>query len=169
MSPFKNRGELGVREYEPLYRGATEAIIAREIDGGHPTNEIVIMTRSNYWMHRHIYTAQPIDFYNSVRMTIGGQEREAAQTPLILGDVNNFLRKDIYRMNDSEGILRFNWTVEKNTDIGTINFTTAMKPVIQFSLAAISEEYTDAIQDIYVIGNAVYEIKNGRGHIVFYN
>jgi hypothetical protein len=167
--PFKNTWEMGLREYEPLVRGAAESIIVRQIDGRHPTNEIVIMTRSLYWIRRNIYTAEPLTYYNSVRMTIGGQEREAAQNELILGEVNNFLRKDIYRMNDSQAIIRFNWTIIDDSNVGTVNFTTAIKPAIHFSLAVIDTQYMDSVQDIYVIGNAVYEIKNGRGHIVFYN
>ena len=89
------------------------------------------------------------------------------QSEFILGEVNNFLRKDIYRTSDSAGIIRYNWTVADN--VGTVNFTTAAKPVIQFGLMNVSPQYADAVQDIYVIGNAIYEIKNGRGHVVFYN
>jgi hypothetical protein len=165
--PFKNSWELGTRDYEPLYRGAAESVIVRQIDGRHPTNEILIMTRSKYWMQQNIYTALQSGFYNFIRMTIGGQERETGQSEFILGEVNNFLRKDIYRTSDSGGIIRYNWTVADN--VGTVNFTTAAKPVIQFGLTNVSPQYADGVQDIYVIGNAIYEIKNGRGHVVFYN
>lgn len=168
QTPFTNTSEIIEQDYEPLARGAPEAIITRQIDGRHPSSEVIIMTRPKLLLQSNQYVPTISGFYTNVRMTIAGQEREAAQSETVLGDVTNLIKKSVYR--EEGGIIRYNWEVANQ--VGTINFTTASKATIHFSLSStLSPTYITSglIQNIYVLGWAIYQIKDGRGKMLYYN
>ena len=101
-------------------------------------------------------------------MTIAGQEREAALSETVLGELTNLIKKSVYR--EEGGIIRYNWSVQG--EVGTINFTTASKATIHFSLSpTLSPTYiaSGLIQNIYVLGWGIYQIKEGRGKLLYYN
>ncbi len=170
-SPFKNTWQITAEDYAPMARGAPEAVISRQIDGRHPTQEIIIVTRSEANIQNGLYipVAPQAGYYNTVRLVIAGQEREAAWSETVLRDVENLIHMDTARSEADAGIIRYCWQAARGSQTGTVNFTTATKPIIQFSLANAPAQYIPAIHDIYVVGWAVYEIKNGRGRLAFYN
>lgn len=167
-SPFTNTYDIIQQDYEPLARGAPEAIITRQIDGRHPSSEVIIMTRPKSLLQNNQYVPTLSGFYTNVRMTIAGQEREAALSETVLGDLTNLIKKSIYR--EENGIIRYNWEIANQ--VGTINFTTASKTTIHFSLSPTLPSIYIAsglIQNIYVVGWAIYQIKDGRGKMLYYN
>lgn len=170
QSPFTNTSEIIQQDYDPLTRGSPEAIITRQIDGRHPSSEVIIMTRPKLLLQNNQYVPTLSGFYTSVRMTIAGQEREALQSETVLGTLTNLIKKSIYRTE--EGIIRYNWTVSGPNQVGTINFTTASKATLHFSLSpTLPSQYIKSglIQNIYVLGWGIYQIKDGRGKLVYYN
>lgn len=170
-SPFKNTWQITAEDYAPIARGAPQAVISRQIDGRHPTQDLIIVTRAETNIKNGLYIplAPQTGYYNTVRLVVAGQEREAAWSETVLGDVTNLIHMDTSRTQTDAGIIRYCWQAARDSITGTVNFTTATKPIIQFSLANIPTTFIPAIQDIYVVGTAVYEIKNGRGRLTFYN
>ena len=155
------------------------SLVKRLLDGRHPTERVVWFFRSvadinaNRLWKINTGTQGAQSYYNSVNFQIAGRDREAARSPFIWRDINNFAKEEIDTQDEMSSM---NWGLgaiaqqrfhgHESQITGTVNFTTADRPTfyIDLSLAPIDPATGTPNTELRVIveGKASFET-DGRG------
>lgn len=183
-------------DYVPLDMGST-ATFSRRLDGRHPTERVFWFFRnrrsisinrlddfSNDYTKFNPPTAtqpsteMPGSFYYRIKLLIAGREREHNYEPYLWQDLNGLLKSR--RPAAIHGISSMDWSLSNDyrpkndwrQPEGTVNFSTADRPTLLVELANIrptSEMGGQRVAEwrIYTEGWCGYEVKEGRGRMMF--
>jgi len=194
---FENNFTFGELDYIPLDKGGTAAV-TRRLDGRHPTERIFWFFRNyndldtnqldnfyNNYFDTHPPTAtQPYttpygEFYYQIKLVIAGRDRELLHPPYLWDQINQ-LSKD--EKANGKQISAMKWSIGDQYGTvyptprqleGTINFTTADRPTLYIELANIDYNLYLAQRKsemrVFTEGWNVYEVKEGRGRLLFAN
>lgn len=194
---FENRFSFGELDFISLDKGGVAAV-TRRLDGRHPTERLFWFFRNqnvldqnrldsfynDYFDSHSITAAQPYtqpygEFYYSIKLCIAGKEREDSHEPLVWESICQFAKdekasgKQIGQMRWSIGDTYGTVYPAPRQPEGTINFTTADRPTLYIELANITTNtilaQRKAEMRVYTEGWNVYEIKEGRGKLLYSN
>jgi len=177
---YENNFTFGPTEYAPLKRGVP-ATVTRRVDAQHPAARLVwfMRTQNDLRAGRRWRFAQDVsggEYYTSQSLIIAGRDRETLFTPFIWNTLTHHAKED---RDPGTGISEMSWNlgdirgrVDRQPE-GSVNFTTADRPTLYTSLAAVpndtnlggpSTEMT-AIVDTW----ALYNIEKDRGFLKYGN
>ncbi len=194
---FENNFTFGELDYIPLDKGGTAAV-TRRLDGRHPTERIFWFFRTynaldrnrldnftNDYFYDHLPTpTQPLtvpygEFYYQMKLVIAGRDRELIQQPYVWDQLNQFAKDE--KANGKQ-IHSMKWSLGERYGVvypaprqleGSINFTTADRPTLYIELANINSNLYLAQRKsemrVFTEGWNVYEVKGGRGRLLFAN
>jgi hypothetical protein len=195
---FENNFTFGELDYVTLDVGGTAAV-TRRLDGRHPTERIFWFFRNYNSLDRNrldnFYndffdfnlgnpTTQPFtipygSYYYSMKLVIAGRDRENSHEPLVWKDISQLV-KDEKPSGLNIGTMKWS-TGEKYGTIypaprqpeGTVNFSTADRPTLHIELANIRPNPLTGQRRsefrVFTEGWAVYDIREGRGRLLFAN
>jgi hypothetical protein len=181
---FENIFTFGEKDYAPIDRGST-ATVTRRLDGRHPTERLVFFFRtqdaidrnqlSNFLDPSGLYN----NFYSNVKLVIAGQDREYYWEPFVWRELEELAKDERDTgLNFGEIGWHLGDVYERERPYsrqpeGTVNFTTADRPTIYVELQNVPRSETikqrGSEMRVFTQGWALYEIQNGRGHLVFAN
>jgi hypothetical protein len=194
---FENNFTFGELDYIPLDKGGTAAV-TRWLDGRHPTEKIFWFFRNynsldnnrldnfyNDYFATHSPTAtQPYtvpygEFYYRMKLVIAGKDRELIHEPFLWNPICQ-LTKDEKASGKQIGEMKWSTGAQYGTIYpaprqpeGTVNLTTADRPTLYLELANILSNPTLAQRKsefrVFTEGWNVYEVKEGRGRLLFAN
>ena len=194
---FENNFTFGELDFIPLDKGGVAAV-TRALDARHPTERMFWFFRNynsldrnrldsfynDYFDENVITAAQPYtipygEFYYTVKLVIAGKDREDSYEPAVWNSIVQYA-KDEKASGKQIGEMR--WSTGDNYGVvyptprqpeGTINFTTADRPTLYIQLANIITNpllaQRKAEMRVFTEGWNVYEIKDGRGRMLFSN
>ena len=193
---FENNFTFGELDYVSLDNGGVAAV-TRRLDGRHPTEKIFWFFRTYNSLDRNRlddfynnffdynlpteteqYTEPYGNFYYNIKLVIAGKDRENVHEPFVWQNISQ-LAKD--EKGSGVNIGEMKWTTgEKFGTIyptprqpeGTVNFTTADRPTLHLDLANIRPNIVgQRISEfrVFTEGWAVYDIREGRGRLLFAN
>ena len=191
---FENQFTFGELDYISLDKGG-QSTVTRQIDGRHPTERIFWFFRSwnslernqldnfknDYFDHNLPNMTQPYtepygEFYYSMKLVIAGKDREDSHTPLIWNTVQSSKLEKGQRLGIGNMIWSFGsqygtqYPALRSPE-GTLNLSTADRPTLYIQLAnVISNPFLAQRKTefrVYTEGWNVYEIKEGRGRLLF--
>jgi len=194
---FENNFTFGELDYISLDKGGTAAV-TRRLDGRHPTERIYWFFRnynaldrnqldnfSNDYFYDHFpsptqsYTVPFGEFYYQIKLVIAGKDRELLHPPYLWDQINQ-LAKD--EKANGKQISAMKWSLGEQYGTiyptrrqleGSINFTTADRPTLHIELANITSNLYLAQRKsemrVFTEGWNVYEVKEGRGRLLFAN
>lgn len=194
---FENNFTFGELDYISLDKGGTAAV-TRRLDGRHPTERIYWFFRNynaldrnrlddftNDYFIDHLpsatqpYTVPYGEFYYQIKLVIAGKDRELLHPPYLWDQLNQ-LAKD--EKANGKQISAMKWSLgDKYGTIyptprqleGSVNFTTADRPTLYIELANINSNLYLAQRKsemrVFTEGWNVYEVKEGRGRMLFAN
>lgn len=165
---------IGENDYLPL-DGAGTAVIQRRMEGRHPMERLMINFRSAQWFRGgQMWRSGAGDFYNSIGFLTAGTDREYAWPALILRETNGFAKDRRFAAAREQSELRWSLPegdIYQRQPTGTVNFTTASRPTLTIDLknVAADPECQARLTYLQVCGEGwgVYEIKAGRGRLMF--
>lgn len=193
---FENRFTFGELDYIPLDKGGTAAVV-RQLDGRHPTERLFWFFRNSNTMETNRldnftndyfsvnpatvnqpYTLPYGSFYYRMKLIIAGRDREALLEPYLWSQIQPLVKDE----KASSGISEMKWSLGEQygtvypaprSPEGTVNLTTADRPTLYFELAnVIHNPYLaqrKAECRVWTEGWNVYEVKGGRGRLLFAN
>ena len=194
---YENKFTFGELDYISLDKGGVSAV-TRRIDGRHPTERIFWFFRNqnqldqnrldsfyNDYFDTHpvtagqSYTTPYGEFYYRLKLMIAGKEREDLHEPFVWNQLMQFSKNEkangkqigsmVWSTGDTYGTV---YPAPRQPE-GTINLTTADRPTIYIELANITSNivltHRHAEMRLYTEGWNVYEVKEGRGRILFAN
>lgn len=194
---FENNFTFGELDYIPLDKGGTAAI-TRRLDGRHPTERIYWLFRNynsidknrlddfynDYFDVNSTTATQPYtlpygEFYYNIKLVIAGRDRENLHEPYLWDKMNQFVKdekangKQIssmkWSLGDQYGIV---YPAQRQME-GTVNFTTADRPTLYIELANIIKNnrlnQRKSEMRLFTEGWNVYEVREGRGSLLFAN
>jgi hypothetical protein len=180
---YENNFTQGSADYAIITRGGVP-LVKRLIDGEHPVGRIVMGFRSAQSLRanqRWNYTAPTTtgDFYTAMSLLIAGRDREANYDKGVWNQIVQHAKEE---RHSGYNFVFLNWTLgdligprplqQKQLD-GSINFTTADKPTLLITLAAIPNDpimgSPNSSLDVYVEGWAALEFEKGRASLLFGN
>jgi hypothetical protein len=183
---FENKFTFGPADYAPLPNST--AISKRLIDGRHPAEQIYWYFRSaadtqtnRLWKFGNsttdqTTTDQTATYYNNIKLTIAGKDREQYWSPQIWQDIEQHAKQERYSgrsigsMNWSYGVTHALTQQPKEfAPTGTVNFTSADRPWIYVDLAAPQDESQTTSFTVVVDGYGAYAISDGRGGLLYAN
>jgi hypothetical protein len=194
---YENNFTFGELDYIPLDKGGTAAV-TRRLDGRHPTESLFWFFRTqnaidrnqlaefrndyfdtNYPTPTNPYTLYPFGFFYRLKLIIAGRDRENLHEPFVWQDLEE-LSKD--EKASGTGIGEMKWSTGDNYGViypaprqpeGTVNFTTADRPTIYLELANIRGDPLDGKRKsefrVFTEGWNVYDVREGRGRLLFAN
>jgi hypothetical protein len=194
---FENNFTFGELDYVSLDNGGT-ATVVRRLDGRFPTEKIFWFFRNQNAIDRNRldnfyndffdfnpttdtqpFTSPYGEFYYRIKLIIAGRDRESLYEPLIWQQISQ-LEKDERASGFNIGEMK--WTTgEKYGTIypiprqpeGTVNFSTADRPTLYLELANIRPNTLlgQRLSEfrVFTEGWAVYDIREGRGRLLFAN
>ena len=194
---FENDFTFGELDYIPLDKGGTAAV-TRRLDGRFPTEKIFWFFRTQNTLDRNrlddFYNdffdfnprtaTQPFttpygNFYYNMKLVIAGRDRESLQEPYVWQPISQLVKDE---KSSGVNIGEMKWTVgEKFGTIypaprqpeGTVNFTTADRPTLYLELANVRPNtllgQRKAEFRVFTEGWAVYDVREGRGRLLFAN
>ena len=193
---FENNFTFGELDYIPLDNGGTAAV-TRRLDGRHPTEKIFWFFRTQNALNRNrlddFYNnffdfnattdTQPFtephgNFYYNMKLVIAGRDRESLLPPFVLQNMSQLVKDE---KGSGVNIGEMKWTTgEKYGTIypcprqpeGTINFTTADRPTLHLELANVRPDMVGqraSEMRVFTEGWDVYDIREGRGRLLFSN
>ena len=193
---FENNFTFGELDYIPLDNGGT-ASITRRLDGRHPTEKIFWFFRTqnsidqnqldnfynNFFDYNLSTPTEPFtesygNFYYNMKLVIAGRDREIVLEPFVLQDISQFVKDE---KGSGVNIGEMKWTTgEKFGTIypcprqpeGTINFTMADRPTLHIELANVRPDISRQRKSelcLFTEGWSVYDIREGRGKLLFAN
>jgi hypothetical protein len=194
---FENDFTFGELDYIPLDKGGTAAV-TRRLDGRHPTEKIFwfFRTQDNLDKNRlddfnndyfdtnpptatQPYTLTASAGYYNMKLVIAGKDRESLYEPLLWQNICQLV-KDEKASGLQIGEMR--WTTGANYGViypaprqpeGTVNFTTADRPTLYLELANIRKNnlmgQRRAEFRVFTEGWNVYDVREGRGRLLFSN
>ena len=178
---FENKFTFGPADYAPLPNST--AISKRLIDGRHPAEQIywyfrsAIDTQTNRLWKFGNGSDETNAYYNNIKLTIAGKDREQYWSPQIWQDIEQHAKQERYSgrsigsMNWSYGISHSATATQPNefSPTGTINFTSADRPWIYVDLAAPKDSSATTSFVVVVDGYGAYETLDGRGGLLYAN
>lgn len=194
---FENIFTFGELDYIPLDKGGTAAV-TRRLDGRHPTERIFWFFRSqnaidrnrlddfqnDYFETHPVTMTQPYtvpygSFYYTIKLVIAGRDRENLHEPLVWENICELVKDE---KANGMGIGTMKWSTGDNFGTvypaprqpeGTVNFTTADRPTLYLELANINRNPLLAQRKsefrVFTEGWAVYDVREGRGRLLFAN
>jgi hypothetical protein len=194
---YENNFTFGELDYISLDKGGTAAV-TRRLDGRHPTERIFWFFRTQNTLDRnrlddfyndyfdgHPPTAtQPFTepygaFYYRMKLVIAGRDREHIYEPFLWQEISELVKDE---KPNGKGLGEMKWsTGERYGTIypaprqpeGTINFTTADRPTLYLELANININPILAQRKsefrVFTEGWNVYDVREGRGRLLFSN
>jgi hypothetical protein len=192
---FENIFTFGELDYIPLDKGGVAAV-TRRLDGRFPTERIFWFFRNSNTMNTNRldefendyfkynvptetqpYTVPYGDFYYQMKLVIAGRDRESLYQPLVWRNICQLTKdekasgKPISEMKWSLGDQYGTVYPAPRQPEGTVNFSTADRPTLYVELANITANpyltQRKSEMRVYTEGWAVYEIKEGRGRMLF--
>jgi hypothetical protein len=195
---FENVFTFGELDYAPLDRGGV-ASVTRRIDARHPTERLYWVFRSSVMMdHNRLddftndyFTTHPPTvtqpyptgdinaYYYQLKLLIAGKEREHLSTPLTWEPMES-LAKDERGQQIGVGSMRWSLGDRYGTlypaarqPEGTVNFTSADRPTLYLELANVetNPRLAQRVSEmrVWLEGWNVYEVREGRGRMMFAN
>jgi len=194
---FENNFTFGELDYIPLDKGGVAAV-TRRLDGRHPTEKIFWFFRtqnaldknhlddfSNNYFDTHIpnatnpFTIPYEAFYYRIKLVIAGKDRENLHEPFLWQDICQLVKDE---KASGLGIGEMKWSTGSNYGTiypaarqpeGTVNFTTADRPTLYLELANITGSPIDGKRKsefrVFTEGWDVYDVREGRGRLLFAN
>lgn len=193
---FENNFTFGELDYIPLDNGGSSSV-TRRLDGRHPTEKIFWFYRTQNALDRNQldnfyndffdynlstptepFTDPYGNFYYRMKLVIAGRDREIMLEPFVLQDISQFVKDE---KGSGVNIGEMKWTTgEKFGTIypcprqpeGTINFSMADRPTLHIELANVRPDRSrqrKAELRVFTEGWCVYDIRDGRGKLLFSN
>jgi hypothetical protein len=194
---FENNFTFGELDYIPLDKGG-RAAVTKWIDGRHPTERIFWFFRTqntldrnrlddffNDYFDTHVPSdTQPLtepygSFYYTMKLVIAGRDRENLHEPFVWQELSP-LAKD--ERASGKGIGEMKWNIGEQYGTvypaprqpeGTINLSTAYRPTLYMELANVNFNVMLGQRRsefrVFTEGWATYEIREGRGRLLFAN
>jgi hypothetical protein len=194
---FENNFTFGELDYISLDKGGTSSV-TRRLDSRHPTERVFWFFRSynsldhnrlddfyNNYFDTHPptdtqpYTTPYGEFYYNIKLVIAGRDRENLNEPFLWNQINQ-LSKD--EKANGKQISTMKWSIgdqygtvypTARQQEGTVNFTTADRPTLYIELANITSNVNLAHRKsemrVFMEGWNVYEVRGGRGSLMFAN
>lgn len=195
---FENVFTFGELDYAPLDRGGV-ASVTRRLDARHPVEHLFWAFRSTTMLDRNrlddftndYFTTRaptvtqpypdgdPSAYYYQLKLLIAGKEREHLSPPLLWGNVEA-LAKD--ERGQQLGIGSMRWSLGDRFGVtypaprqpeGTVNFTSADRPTLYLELVNVESNPRLAQRvtemRVFLEGWNVYEVREGRGRMMFAN
>ena len=119
------------------------------------------------------------NFYYNMKLVIAGRDRESLQEPYVWQPISQLVKDE---KSSGVNIGEMKWTVgEKFGTIypaprqpeGTVNFTTADRPTLYLELANVRPNTLLGQRKsefrVFTEGWAVYDVREGRGRLLFAN
>jgi len=194
---FENNFTFGELDYIPLDKGGVAAV-TRRLDGRHPTERMFWFFRNqqtldsnqldnfrnDYFDTRPPTAGQPYTtpygaFYYRMKFIIAGRDREGLHEPFLWQQIVSLAKdekangKEIGSMKWSRGDTYGTIYPTARVPEGTVNFTTADRPTLYIELANVAINMIQAQRKsecrVFTEGWDVYEVKEGRGRLLFAN
>lgn len=194
---FENNFTFGELDYIPLDKG-TNAAVTRRLDGRFPTEKIFWFFRSqnaldinrlddffnDYFVTNPPTPTQPYTFlygafYYLIKLVIAGRDRENLHEPFLWQEICQLVKDEkasglgIGEMKWSTGAAYGTIYPTSRQPEGTVNFTTADRPTLHIELANINTNPILAQRKsefrVFTEGWATYDIREGRGRLLFAN
>jgi hypothetical protein len=194
---FENNFTFGELDYIPLDKGGTAAV-TRRLDGRHPTERIFWFFRTQNALDRNRlddfyndyfdfnvpsptqpYTIYRGGFFYVMKLVIAGRDRENLHEPFLWQEICQLVKDE---KASGLGIGEMRWSTGDNYGTiypaprqpeGTVNFTTADRPTLYLELANILSSPWIAQRKsefrVFTEGWNVYDVKEGRGRLLFAN
>jgi hypothetical protein len=194
---FENNFTFGELDYIPLDKGGSAAV-KRRLDGRHPTEKIFWFFRTqnaldrnqldnfynDYFDDKTATATQPYpipfgSFYYRMKLVIAGRDRESDYEPYLWQDISQACKDE---KASGLGIGEMKWTtgekygaiypIERQPE-GTVNFTTADRPTLHLDLVNINTNpwilQRKSEFRVFTEGWDVYDVREGRGRLLFAN
>ena len=163
---------IGEKDYVGLDRGGI-AVVQRRIEGRHPMERLFLNFRSAEWLATgQLWRIGGAEFYNSVGFLIAGTDREYAWPSAVLRTVNGLVKDERFMASRNQSELR--WSINEGLGpnrmpTGTVNFSTASRPTLTIDLKNVTPFCGSRTTYLQVCGEswALYEVRDGRGRLVF--
>lgn len=194
---FENDFTFGELDYIPLDKGGVAAV-TRRLDGRHPTEKIFWFFRTQRALDRNqldnfyndffdfnpTTATQPFttpygNFYYAMKLVIAGRDRESLQQPVVLQDISQLVKDE---KGSGVNIGEMKWTTGEKYGViypiprqpeGTVNFTTADRPTLYLELANVRPDALLGQRKsefrVFTEGWDVYDVREGRGRLMFAN
>jgi len=167
------------KDYAPLSINALAATTLR-IDAVHPASRMIFFMRQNTDIQKNKLWKISSDvsnneYYNNISFLIGSRARENLFSPLIWNVIAQHAKEDRY---SGSGLGVMNWDLGeqrgKNPPFirnpeGSINFSTADRPILYIELQQIAGSNRDTEMRLIVDTWAIYESEEGRGNLKYAN
>ena len=194
---FENNFTFGELDYISLDKGGT-ASVTRRLDGRHPTERIFWFFRNynaldrnrlddffNDYFDQNLptdtqpYTMPYGEFYYRMKLVIAGRDRENLHEPYLWKEISQLVKDE---KASGKGISEMRWSLGDTYGTeypaprqpeGTVNFTTADRPTLYIELANVTYNTMLAQRKsemrVFTEGWNVYEVRDGRGRLMFAN
>ena len=194
---FENNFTFGELDYISLDKGGT-ASVTRRLDGRFPTEKIFWFFRTQNTLDRNRlddftnnhfeavpptaaepYPSPPDEFYYRMKLVIAGRDREDLHEPFLWQQICQVAKDEkasglnIGEMKWSTGALYGTVYPAPRQPEGTVNMSTADRPTLYLELANIDVNPILAQRRsefrVFTEGWAVYDVREGRGRLLFAN
>ena len=165
---------IGEADYAAIDRGGT-SVIQRRMEGRHPMERLMIYFRRKQWLSDgRLWLLGGEEFYNNIGFQIAGQDREYIWPSAVLHTITGLVKDERYMADRGQQELR--WSIPEGIGYnrqptGTVNFTTASRPTLSIDLKDSEPDPCDDQRTTFmqIVGEAwaIYEIKEGRGRLMF--
>ncbi len=163
---------FGEADYVALDRGGI-ALAQRRMEGRHPMERLLLNFRTSEWMATgQLWRIGGSEFYNSVGFLIAGKDREYPWSSAVLHGVNGLVKDERFMALRGQSELR--WSIPEGIGsnrmpTGTVNFSTASRPTLTVDLKNVASFCGQRLTYLQICGEswAIYEVKEGRGRLVF--
>jgi hypothetical protein len=163
---------FGEADYLAIDRGGI-ALVQRRMEGRHPMERLLLNFRSAEWLATgQLWRSGGAEFYNSVGFLVAGTDREYAWPSAVLHGINGLVKDERFMASRGQSELR--WSIPEGLGpnrmpTGTVNFSTASRPTLTVDLKNVAPFCGQRLTYLQVCGEswALYEIRDGRGRLVF--
>jgi hypothetical protein len=165
---------IGEADYAAIDRGGT-SVIQRRMEGRHPMERLMIYFRRKQWLSDgRLWLIGGEEFYNNIGFQVAGQDREYIWPSVVLHTITGLVKDERYMADRGQQELR--WSIPEGIGYnrqptGTVNFTTASRPTLSIDLKDSEPDPCDDQRTTFmqIVGEAwaIYEIKEGRGRLMF--
>ena len=194
---FENNFTFGELDYIPLDKGGS-ATVTRRLDGRHPTERIFWFFRTQNALDRNQldnfyndyfnfnpptatqpYPIYPGAFYYAIKLVIAGKDRENLHESFLWQEINQLVKDE---KASGLGIGEVKWSSGENYGTvypaprqpeGTVNFTTADRPTLYLELTNVVKNLVRNQRKsefrVFTEGWDVYDVREGRGRLLFAN
>lgn len=163
---------FGEADYSILDRGGV-ALVQRRMEGRHPMERLLLNFRSAEWLATgQLWRIGGSEFYNTIGFLVAGTDREYTWSSAVLHGVNGLVKDERFMSVRGQSELR--WSIPEGMGpnrmpTGTVNFSTASRPTLTVDLKNVAPFCGQRLSYLQVCGEswALYEVKDGRGRLVF--